>query len=359
MRIHGLVVAVALVATGCPRAETSLRLTIEPGAVPAPAALRLTLTGATAAPFTVAPVTLPGTVVIHGLPASASSLCVHVEALDGGGALVGAASATAMLTAHAAARATATLVDPADDSACAPPGGDDLAVPTGDDLAGLPPGADLLTTPTADLATVVTCPPSAFFCDDFESADLSQWTYPGQVKVADMGSVARSMTQHAHGAWSLEATASGSSGADNYANVEKLFAPMTPPLAMRANIYSTQPLGSFTMVMSFFDASDNAISIGGDSASTWVVTEDNSGGTTDHHSDMATTGGAWHCLEVVIDATGNITAYVDNKALIGPFPRALVTSYTSYTVGIVRAAVPNVHVFVDDVAVGTSRLYCP
>lgn len=359
VRIHGLLVALGVVVAGagCRAPETVLRLTVAAGTAPAPAALRLTLSGAVSAPpRMVAPVALPGTVVVHGLPAAAATLCVQVDALDTAGALVGQAAATVTLAPHHDARASAVLAPPGADTVCpAAPG--DLGAP-GDGGMDLGGGAD-----GGPDAAVPSCPASALFCDDFESDDLTRWDFR-QVKYPDMGSIARSMARAAHGRWSTEATASGMPGAQNYATLEKDFAPgLAPPLALRVNVWSAQPLGSYTMVMSLFDQANAGLSIGGNNDRFWAMTEyqDQTGATDDHPSDMVpTTGGQWHCIEVLIDGAGNVSGWVDGHRLIGPFPRAVMTTYTAFVVGVVRSVVnPAADVFVDDVAIGPSRLYCP
>lgn len=364
MRIHSLLAVAALAWAGCVEPDTALRLTIEPGTVPAPASLRLTLAapGLAPPPRDVAPVSLPGTVVIRGLSSDASPVCVHVDALDTSGTVVGQASTRASLTAHATVTASATLLPPGDDPGCAAPGGDDLAVP-GEDSAGVPPGSDLSSPP--DLAAVAVCPTGAIFCDDFESADMAQWTMASAIKYQDMGAIGRSTAQHAHGAFSLYAQGSGIPGSNNYIVAEKVFpSAIAPPLAIRANVWTPQPLGSYTMVLTLFDPNNDTFSFGGDNSSEWVVTEDQSasgGGTLDHPSDMvAAGGGAWHCLEIVVDAANNASAFVDGHRLMGPFVRASALQYTAFSVGIARTVVPTGStVYVDDVAVGPSRLYCP
>ena len=91
---------------------------------------------------------------------------------------------------------------------------------------------------------------------------------------------------------------------------------------------------------------------------TWVITEDE-GNAPDQHTDMGAAGGRWHCLEVVVDAAGKVTGYIDDHPLIGPFARASAASYTNFTIGVGRTVVPNVDLFIDDVAMGPSRLNCP
>ena len=84
-------------------------------------------------------------------------------------------------------------------------------------------------------------------------------------------------------------------------------------------------------------------------------------GAPDRHSDMVPTGaGAWHCVELVIDAAGNgHSVYVDNHRLIGPWRAPRRTSYSTLLVGVTRSVDADFVVYIDDVAIGRSRLYCP
>jgi hypothetical protein len=340
MRIAAIAIAVAAVA-GC-GSETLLRIDL--GGSVAPTSIRLTLVGAavSAAPRTIAPVSLPGTIVVRGL--SPGSLCVQVEALDGNGAVLGSASANVQLVAHRTTDVALTLA-----------GGDNLCVAAAD-MASPPPPPDLAGVDGG----VVTCPSSALFCDDFESDNLTRWTKSSDIKNVDMGSIGREFIRAAHGLWSVEAMGSGiPPSTDNYIRLEKDLPAMSPPLAVRANFWTAQPLGNYTTVMSIYDPTNHGFSVGGDSSSTWVVTED-AAAAPDRHSDMVPAGGGgWHCVELVVDGGGNVTLFVDGHQLAGPWARATVTAYSAFFFGIERTAVAGSDVFVDDVAIGPTRLYCP
>ena len=355
-------IALAVLAAGCGD-DTVLRIEIpDPGTSPAPTSLRVSLVGVTVAPKTIAPVTFPGTLVIHRVPSSVSQLCVDVEGLDGAGNVVVSGAAYVPIAAHKTSQATIALSTAG--VSCATIAPDDLATGGPVDMAGggvadLAGSPDLLPT-GPDMTPVAICPPGSVFCDDFESGTLNKWSV--QVKDTDMGSVAPSTAQHAHGAYSAHAQGSGASGADNYFEIDKSFSPggLAPPLALRANVWSAAPLSSYTMVIALYDATTNGFSIGGDNNTTWVLTENQTlGGAPDRHSTLATPGPGWHCVELVVDAAGMVSVYVDGSLIIGPFQRISAVSYTDFFFGIPRTVVTGTDVFVDDVAIGASRLYCP
>ena len=359
MRI--VAIALAFFAAGCAE-DTVLRIDIpDPGVSPAPASLRVTLVGVNAAPRTISPVTLPGTLVVTHVPA-VSQLCVDVEGLDDAGNVIVGGAADVAVARHGTTRATVSLST--EDQTCesiAPP--DDLAIGGTDDLGGGGGGGggapnDLARPP--DLTAVQVCPPGATFCDDFELGNFSRWSST-QVKYADMGTVVPSMAHAAHGIYSAHATGSGVSGADNYIELEKDFpSGIAPPLALRANVWSAAPLGSYTMVIALYDNTTNGFSLGGDNNATWVLTENQTlGGAPDRHSTLATPGPGWHCVELVVDAGGNVSVYVDENQIIAPFARISAVAYTGFFFGIPRTVVAGTDVFIDDVAVGPSRLYCP
>jgi hypothetical protein len=336
-------------AAGC-SGETILRLTVQSGD-PMPSALLVTLAGdgINATPRRFAVSALPGVLVIRGLPDTTPRVCVDVQGLDAADLPKTEAAVTVDLVPHGTARATLTLLPPSADSGCSTmtDGGEDLAAPPADLAAG-------------DLASA-NCPLGALFCDDFELDNLSRWDKLN-IKYDAGSQLAIQTARAAHGTFALEAIGTGTSGAQNFVAVEKDFpAGLAPPLAVRANIFAAQTLDHFTLVMVLSDNSTHGFSMGGDTNATWVITEDEAV-QPDRHSDMVPTdSGKWHCLEIVVDAAGNVTGYVDNHALIGPFPRASAVNYTQVIVGITRTATPSppTDIFVDDVAVGPARLYCP
>jgi hypothetical protein len=344
------IVAIALAAlavAGC-GGDTILRIDIpDPGASPAPTSLRVTLVGVNAAPRTIAPVTFPGTVVVHNVPASVSQLCVQVDGLDEAGNELVGGSANVVLSTHHTVHATVSLS--ASGTNCSNVVPDDLA--TGgapDDLASPP-----------DLGGIPTCPTGAIFCDDFESGNSAKWT--GQDVRQDAGTVAVQSTTKAHGSYALRALANGAPGAEEYAELFKDFTPTAPPFALRANVFYPQTLQHYDHLITIYEnaSSTNNFSIGGDNNATWVVTE-NEANAPDEHSDMVPTGsGQWHCVELVIDAAGMVTLYVDNHRLIGPWQRVSNVTYSHLLVGVTRSVDADYVAYIDDVAVGPSRLYCP
>jgi hypothetical protein len=278
-------------------------------------------------------------------------ICVQAEGLDAGGNFLVGGSATVLLTAH-----RTTLADVQMSNAfvrCAAASAD-LLPPEPADLGGAPDDGG-----AADLAVPI-CPAGSLFCDDFESDNLSKWTASGAK--ADAGSVTVQSATVAHGSFALRALGNGAPGADVYAEAEKDFTATAPPFALRANVFFPAPLAHFDHVLALYESNSSTVSfaIGGDTDGNWVVSENESMGAPDRHSDMVPTGaGAWHCVELVIDAAGNVTLFVDNHTLIGPWARATATTYSSLLVGVVRSVDTDFVVYIDDVAIGRSRLYCP
>ncbi|HEX8954145.1 MAG TPA: hypothetical protein VF945_19955, partial [Polyangia bacterium] len=107
MRI--VAIALAVLAAGCAD-DTVLRIDIpDPGTSPAPTSLRVTLVGVNAAPRTIAPVKLPGTIVVTHVPSSVPELCVDVEGLDDAGNVIVGGAANVAIAAHKSARTTVVL----------------------------------------------------------------------------------------------------------------------------------------------------------------------------------------------------------------------------------------------------------
>lgn len=347
------IVAIALVSLaavgGCSHDDTILRVTVEAGVEPPPASLVVTLVGPglTVPPRTIAPATFPGTIVVHGLPDDLTDLCVQTEGLDASGNFVVGGSANVELVRHRTTLADVQMSNAF--SPCVGSGPNDL----GDDSA-LPADAG-----APDMVTAI-CPANAIFCDDFETGTLARWN--GSSAKQDAGSVTVQSTTKAHGTYALQAVGSGASGMDVYAEAEKDFPPTSPPFALRANVYFPVALDHFNEIIALYEnpsGSTNAFTIGGDTNGFWVVAE-NESTAGDFESDMVPTdAGKWHCVELVIDAGGMVDFYVDNHHLVGPWQRTSNVSYSTLFVGVTRSVVPNLNTYIDDVAIGPSRLYCP
>jgi hypothetical protein len=82
----------------------------------------------------------------------------------------------------------------------------------------------------------------------------------------------------------------------------------------------------------------------------------------DHTGSVVSVGGAWTCVELVIDlgggSGGTIELFVDgNPALTTPFLDPHPT-YDNITVGVARAVAAGSEDFIDDVVVASQRIGC-
>jgi hypothetical protein len=356
VRLHALYAALLVSLAGCPQSETVVRLTVElAAATPAPSKLRVTVIGdkgMLAAPSTIGPVTLPGTIVLHALPATASTLCVQVDGLAADGSVASRGSVTVVVAAHVTTPAAVSLSigGPACEAIFGDGGAHDLG-DAGADLGGGDAGA-----------TVAVCPAGNIFCDDFESGGVANWT-DVEIKY-DLGAqinVQQSVVRH--GMFALHAAAaSPNPGNDVSARsiVVKMIPSTNPPVAVRANVFALQPLDHFGIAFELYDDTTHGFAIGADDSNVWTVTEDQAISAPDHHTDMVPwNAGQWHCIEMVIDAGGMVSFFVDNHQLLPTFARNSAVGYTTVQVGVGRTVNAQNDVYIDDVAVGTTRLYCP
>jgi hypothetical protein len=329
------------------------------GPVPAPQKLQISVygpSGMLAPPRTLTPVSLPGTIVLDRIDPSLPELCVALEGLAGDGTVTSRGAVTVGIvpdmTANAAIELGATTM---------------LGCTLGRDGGAQDLARDAGVTVVQDLAgrdlfgVVPVCPGNAIFCDDFESGDVSKWTT--QELFFDLGAeinVQQAIVRHGQYALHTSATGHDMAGA-GHSIVIKGLPNVTPPLAVRANVFAVQPLDHYGVSVELYDDTTHGFSVSADNQDVWTLTEDQAtGGGPDHHTDMVPYDtGSWHCIEIVIDAAGFVTFYVDNHQLLAPFPRMSTVAYTTLQMGIGRTVNPVNDVYVDDVAVAPTRLYCP
>jgi hypothetical protein len=354
------IVAIALVTLaalgGCSRDDTILRITVEPGTEPPPVSMQVMILGidALGTPTrNIAHVTFPGTIVVHGLPTVVTDACVQAFGFNETGVAIVGGSANVEIVPHRTTLADIQMSNAFAlcDGATPIDGGDSRDLPFPID-GGAPP--DMLNP---------ICPINAIFCDDFETGNLSKWT--GSAARLDAGTVAVQSAEKAHGSYALKALANGNgTGMQIYAQAEKDFPPTAPPFALRANVFFPTTLDHYNQVLALYEnatGSINSFSIGGDNDNgIWEVSENESNGAPDRLSDMVPTeAGKWHCVELTIGAGGMVDFYVDNHHLIGPWQRASNVSYSMLLIGVTRSVTADYVAYIDDVAIGPSRLYCP
>jgi hypothetical protein len=241
---------------------------------------------------------------------------------------------------------------------------DDLSVPqldlAGLDLAQLPDlrmppdlsGIDLFG---ADLSPGA-CPAGAVLCDDFELGTDARWT-PGLETGKPLLPLTIDMVRPHSGAWSLhgKATLSDLGGTWNK-SIEHDFTIGTT-FAFRAWIYSQHVLDDYTLILAFYNASDeDSINIGGGDG-VLAVAEYGSAGYNDFISSIPFPVGQWTCLELVFDGTqahvytDSIERIVYTSSFRGP-PARLAMGYQ-------RWPTPRDNeIFFDDVVVATDRVGC-
>jgi hypothetical protein len=364
VRIHALVVVAVVLGVGCSQPETVVRLMVRLGSAPAPQKLRATIyndKGTPSATETIAPVALPGTIVLHNLNPSLAELCVELEGLATDGTVTSHGAVNIGILAHMTVNAAVDLgsTNMLRCSALVDGGVRDMPGP-GD--GGSMPAADLAG---ADLAgtTVAVCPVGASFCDDFETGDTRKWDarefkFDAGAQIDVESAVVR------HGLFALHAAASSPNPAGDVAAhsiVIKTLPSLTPPIALRANVFAVQPIDRFGVTLELYDDTTHGFAVESDNSNIWTLTEDQATfPDSDHHTDMVPfNAGQWHCIEVVIDAGGLVSFFVDKHQLLPTFPRHSANAFTTLQVGIGRTVNAVNDVYIDDVAVGPSRLYCP
>jgi hypothetical protein len=357
--------------------------------------LRLTVfgSGRLGTPLKITPATLPGTLILRGLDPATADFRVLVDGLDPSGNLTSQGAARVPLLPDRMANAGVLLMagalpdrdgdgvpdavddcpdiyDPDQHGGCvgvdlSGGGNPDLSTGANPDLRGAP-SPDLLGAPQPDLATgpdlaaPPVCPPGALFCDDFESGNTSRWTQP-IVQPSTGATLAASTAQARHGIYSLHSIASYTpSEALSYEEYD--WGGTAAPLAIRFSVYLPSAPPSGTYVAQLTNGSVGfAIGTHTSGNGTWAILENQ--GPTLHPTPQSVAIGAWTCIELVVNSNNTVEIFF-NGAPTPAHTFTRITSSVAYNVlgaGADRpqGSGPQAEMYIDDVAMATSRLYCP
>jgi hypothetical protein len=200
------------------------------------------------------------------------------------------------------------------------------------------------------------CP--GFFCDGFESGDVSRWTATSITPTATL--VPEAAIVHA-GGFALDATVPAIANGSIAAVVER-FPPMSSGLlAVRSWVYAAQPLIDFDSVITAFGAGPpiHVATVDADDTGHWTVTENGTGGA-DHHSTAVPLASTWQCVELdyTFGATARIQLFVSDVPVVDTPAVDTGATYTEVRVGVSRADAAGARAIVDDVVLATQHVGC-
>lgn len=227
--------------------------------------------------------------------------------------------------------------------------------------AGDAPSVDDADGP-GDADALVACPLDALLCDDFETGDLSRWS--GTLLDGPATLDVNAMQAHT-GSLALEATvaAAAADGGNAVPYFHLSVARSTGTLALREWLSVASTLQLFNMMLVMHNETTNQfVAAGGNNDGQWVVTDDDGDGPTiDHQSASPTPAvGTWTCVELVYTFTPSprIELYVNDTRVLDAVPSDATPAFTDFQVGVGRADMTGMHVFVDDVVVADHRIGC-
>lgn len=201
---------------------------------------------------------------------------------------------------------------------------------------------------------------AALWCDDFETGDLAGWSVGGSGPGA---AAAASTTRSRSGTFSLGAVAPGA-GHRATVSFDLPGTLSSGSLALRMWISLAGAFDDFTIAGVFRNtATPQYLTVGGD-ADVWVANDNNANDSLrDHRSTAALPAlDTWTCVELVLDFPGaspaRVRVLVDDAVVIDRPPNDQAPAYDQIRLGVERAGVPSVEVFIDDVAIATQRIGC-
>lgn len=207
----------------------------------------------------------------------------------------------------------------------------------------------------------IACPANGFFCDGFETGDISRWTTSD---LSPMVSLDAEGTNVHSGRFALDANvpAMPSNGAIAAA-VEQFPVLSSGTFAVRMWIYLPQPLVHFDSVITMVNAG-HVLTVDGDDNGYWTFTEHTpTGNPPDEHSTTLAATNTWTCVEVDYQFAQNgnaasIMLYVADAAAFTVAAADPDAMFGEVRVGISRADAAGDQVIVDDVVLATQHVGC-
>jgi hypothetical protein len=213
-----------------------------------------------------------------------------------------------------------------------------------------------------DADALSACPPDALLCDDFETGDLCRWS---GLLLDGPATLDVDATQVHTGALALDATVApaASDGGNAVPYLHLATARSTGVLAVREwlSVASTLQLFNMTIVM-HNETTNQFVAAGGNNTGDWVITDDDGNGPTIDHQSTAPTPavGTWTCVELVytFPPDSRIELFVDDTLVLDTVPSDVAPAFTDFQVGVGRADMTGMQVFVDDVVIADHRIGC-
>ena len=215
--------------------------------------------------------------------------------------------------------------------------------------------------PAPDGDAALPCAANGFFCDDFETGDLSRWTtsYLSPTVTLDV-----EKTNVSSGHFALDANVPAMPTGGAIAAAVEQFPPLsTGTFAVRAWFYLPQPLIHFDSVITMVQ-SGHVLTVDADDSSYWTFTEHTpTGSPPDQHSTTLSVTNAWTCVEVDYEFAKNggaatVTLYLADKAAFATAAADPAATFGELRIGVSRADAGGDHVIVDDVVLATQHIGC-
>jgi hypothetical protein len=204
------------------------------------------------------------------------------------------------------------------------------------------------------------CPAFAFFCDGFETGDVSRWSG------ANVGPGGTLMPQTAtvhSGSYALFGSMPVGSSVGSTAAVAKSFSQSTGFLAIRMWVYWPQPPTGYDGVLLVLNetAPNHYVLVAGDPTGFWYVGEDSQAGFHEYLSTTAVTVGTWQCVELdytFVPGAPGIDLYVDDTKVESVTGRDTTPLFDHEDVGVARADASGSTTIVDDVVMAAQHIGC-
>ena len=204
-------------------------------------------------------------------------------------------------------------------------------------------------------SAAATCPPFATFCDGFESGDTSAWS---RSDLSPGGTTVASQEQVHSGRFALDATMPAQSNGAA-ACVVHTFSPITTGvIAVREWIYAPVPIIDYDSPLNVYDVFNHYALVGGANPS-WVISENNGNGPSNHFGAPVPPINTWTCIELNITFSPPLfELYVDDQISISTTPVDPSPLYREIDVGVARADIAGYRVIVDDVVMADRHIGC-